>query len=103
LKNLSISACAFISGEANRPSDEHGAALFEALNFAKPEILEAVAKEDYSKALTSLASLRIPIDAFFTHTQIIADNSAVRENNLRLLGMISDTARQIANFEAIQG
>jgi len=83
------------SGEANRPSDEHGAALFEALNSAKPEILEAVGQEDYSKALTSLASLRKPIDDFFTHTQIISDDSAVRENNLRLLGMISDTARHL--------
>ena len=92
------------SGEANQPADEHGAALFEALKLAKPAMLNAVDTEDYSTALTSLANLRIPIDAFFTHTQIIAENdTAVRANNLRLLGMISDTARQIADFEAIQG
>ena len=91
------------SGEASRPSDAAGGALFDALKTAKPAITEAVDKEDYSKALTSLASLRIPIDAFFTDTQIIADDIAVKENNLRLLGMISDTSRQIADFEAIQG
>ena len=89
--------------EANLPNDEHGAALFNALKIAKPAIEEAVGQEDYSKALTSLAGLRGPIDAFFTHTQIIADDIAVKENNLRLLSMISDTSRQIADFEAIQG
>ena len=91
------------SGEANLPKDEHGAALFNALKIAKPAISEAVGQEDYSKALTNLANLRGPIDAFFTHSQIIADDTAVKENNLRLLGMISDTSRQIADFEAIQG
>ncbi len=91
------------TGEAIRPKTEQGAALFDALKTAKPAILEAVGQEDYSKALTSLANLRKPIDAFFTDTQIISNDSVVRENNLRLLGMISDTSRQIADFEAIQG
>ena len=90
------------TGEANRPSDEHGAALFDALKSSKPKISDAVEKEDYAKALTNLANLRASIDAFFTHTQIISDDTAVKENNLRLLGMISDTSRQIADFEAIQ-
>jgi glycyl-tRNA synthetase beta chain len=91
------------TGEANRPSDEQGAALFDALTTAKPAISKALESEDYAKALTSLAGLRIPIDAFFTGTQIISDDTAVKDNNLRLLGMISDTSRQIADFEAIQG
>ena len=91
------------TGEAIRPKTEQGAALFDALKTAKPAILEAVGQEDYSKALTSLANLRKPIDAFFTDTQIISNDSVVRENNLRLLGMISDTSRQIADFEAIEG
>ncbi|WP_418152681.1 hypothetical protein AB8615_03395 [Litorimonas sp. RW-G-Af-16] len=50
-----------------------------------------------------LAELRGPIDAFFTHVQVISDDTAVKENNLRLLGLIRDTARQIADFEAISG
>lgn len=91
------------SGDPIRPADEHGAALFDALEIAKPAISDAVDKEDYSKALTSLASLRIPIDAFFVNTQIIADDTAVKENNLRLLGLMGDTSRLIADFEAIQG
>ncbi len=90
-------------GDANRPTDEHGAALFDALNSAKPTISKALAAEDYASAMTSLADLREPIDAFFTHTQIISDDTAVKENNLRLLGLMRDTARQIADFEAIQG
>lgn len=91
------------TGEANRPSDAYGAALYDALKTVKPAIADAVGREDYSSAMTNLANLREPIDAFFTHTQIISDDTAVKENNLRLLGMMSDTSRQIADFEAIQG
>ena len=53
--------------------------------------------------MQNLAKLRGPIDAFFTHVTVISDDSAVKENNLRLLLLIRDTARQIADFEAIQG
>ena len=91
------------TGEANRPVDEHGAALFEALNAASPAITTALESEDYAAAMRELANLRAPIDAFFTHTQIIADDTAVKNNNLRLLNMFNDTSRQIADFEAIQG
>ena len=91
------------TGEADRPADEHGAALYESLVAAKPAIQTALESEDYRKSLSELADLRAPIDAFFTHTQIISDDIAVKNNNLRLLAMISDTAKQIADFEAIQG
>jgi len=90
-------------GEANRPADAHGAALFDALNTASPAIQSALESENYASAMGELANLRAPIDAFFTHTQIISDDIAVRDNNLRLLGMMRDTARQIADFEALQG
>lgn len=91
------------TGEADRPADEYGAALYESLVTAKPAIQTSLESEDYRKSLSELADLRAPIDAFFTHTQIISDDTAVKNNNLRLLAMISDTAQQIADFEAIQG
>jgi len=90
-------------GEATRPADKAGAALYEALTTARPAIDTALVNEDYAKALRELANLRVPIDTFFEETQIIADDTAVKNNNLRLLGMMRDTARRIAEFEAIQG
>ncbi len=91
------------TGEANRPANEHGAKVFDALTTASPAITAALESEDYAAAMRELANLREPIDTFFTETQIISDDIAVKDNNLRLLRMISDTSRQIADFEAIQG
>lgn len=76
---------------------------FDALNIASPAIKTSLESENYASAMGELANLRAPIDVFFTHTQIISDDIAVKNNNLRLLGMMRDTARQIADFEAIQG
>ncbi|CAM3873824.1 glycine--tRNA ligase subunit beta [Litorimonas haliclonae] len=90
-------------GLPNRPEDQHGAALFDALQTASSEISFALKDENFEKAMLSLAELRAPIDAFFTEVQVISDDNAVKENNLRLLGLIRDTARQIADFEAING
>lgn len=90
-------------GLPNRPDDPHGAALFDALQTASSEISSALEAENFEKAMLSLADLRAPIDAFFTEVQVISSDSAVKENNLRLLGLIRDTARQIADFEAING
>ena len=91
------------TGAPNRPDDPHGAALFDALQTASPQISSALEDENFEKAMLSLAELRAPIDAFFTEVQVISTDSAVKENNLRLLGLIRDTARQIADFEAING
>ncbi len=90
-------------GIPNRPVDENGAALYDALQSSSKSIKTALENEDFEKAMFALAELRAPIDAFFTHVQVISDDTAVRENNLRLLGLIRDTARQIADFEAING
>ena len=90
-------------GLPNRPDDPHGAALFDALQTASSKITSALEDENFEKAMLSLAELRAPIDAFFTEVQVISSDSAVKENNLRLLGLIRDTARQIADFEAING
>ena len=78
-------------------------ALYDALQVAAPAIEAALAQENYAESMQLLAKLRSPIDDFFTHVTVVSDDSGVRENNLRLLGMIRDTARQIADFEAIQG
>jgi len=89
-------------GDPIKPNDSYGAALFEALQPASKDISTALESEDFEKSMSVLAQLRAPIDAFFDNVQIITDDTAVRENNLRLLALIRDTARQIADFEAIQ-
>ncbi len=90
-------------GAPSQPDSPEGAALYVALQTAQPRIEAALKAEDYAAAMSALAQLRDPIDAFFTQVQIISDDIAVKDNNLRLLSLIRDTARQIADFEALQG
>jgi len=90
-------------GAPNEPVQAEAAALYAALNHVKPAIESALRDENYGEAMQNLAKLRAPIDDFFDHVTVIDDDTAVMKNNLRLLLLIRDTARQIADFEAIQG
>ena len=90
-------------GAPSKPKQAESVALYEALQTAAPAIDKALEAENYAESMQILAKLRSPIDAFFDDVMVVSDDSVVRENNLRLLGMIRDTARQIADFEAIQG
>ena len=91
------------NGAPLKPEQAEAVALYEGLQAVAPAIKTALTTENYALAMQNLAKLRGPIDAFFTHVTVISDDSAVKENNLRLLLLIRDTARQIADFEAIQG
>ena len=91
------------SGKAEKPSEKESLALYAALQSARPKIEKALAAENYTKAMSELAILRAPIDDFFTHVQVISDDTAVKENNLRLLLHIRDTSRLIADFDKISG
>ena len=90
-------------GALEKPSEKESLALFEALQTANPKIESALKDENYTEAMSHLAVLRGPIDAFFTHVQVISDDTAVKSNNLRLLLQIRDTARHIADFDKISG
>ena len=90
-------------GKPKKPSEKESIVLFEALQSANPKIETALGDENYTKAMSELATLRAPIDAFFTHVQVISDDTAVKSNNLRLLLQIRDTARHIADFDKISG
>ena len=90
-------------GTPSKPKIKESAALYEALQKASPKIEKALASENYAESMQILAKLRTPIDAFFTDVQVISDDTAVKENNLRLLLQIRDTARQIADFDRING
>jgi len=91
------------SGDIGTLSQSEAKDLQVALSKATGEIETALASESYSTAMTALSELRGPIDAFFDNVMVVSEVKTERENNLRLLGMIRDTARQIADFDAISG
>jgi glycyl-tRNA synthetase beta chain len=59
--------------------------------------------EDFSRAMTALASLRQPVDAFFDKVTVNTEEPRLRENRLRLLSAIRATMNRVADFSQIEG
>lgn len=78
-------------------------ALFAALDAAEPKIATAMRAEDFPAAMSAIAALRAPIDAFFDAVQVNSDNPILRRNRLNLLSRIRETGRLIADFGRIEG
>ncbi|MEO1910417.1 MAG: glycine--tRNA ligase subunit beta [Paracoccus sp. (in: a-proteobacteria)] len=78
-------------------------ALFTALDTAEPAIKTAMRNEDFPAAMTAIAALRAPIDAFFEAVQVNTDSQVIRRNRLNLLSRIREAGRQIADFTKIEG
>ena len=78
-------------------------ALFTALDAAEGAIAPALAAEDFAAAMTAMAALRAPIDAFFDKVIVNDDNDVVRRNRLCLLNRVKTVMEQVAVFAAIEG
>jgi len=78
-------------------------ALYEKLCAAKGEAEAALAVEDFAAAMAALAGLRAPVDAFFDHVTVNADEAALRENRLNLLNDIRVAVHTVADFSKIEG
>jgi len=78
-------------------------ALFAALDQAEATILPAMKAEDFGAAMTAMAQLRAPIDAFFTAVQVNSDNPVTRRNRLNLLHRIRAICAGVADLTKIDG
>jgi glycyl-tRNA synthetase beta chain len=77
--------------------------LSEDLGAAVAGVDSAVAAEDFTGAMQAIARLRQPVDAFFDHVTVNAEDPALRENRLKLLARIGATLGQVADFAKIEG
>jgi len=78
--------------------------LVERLDAAKAGADKAIAAEDYPGAMSALAALRRPVDAFFDKVTVnVAGEPKLRENRLKLLSRIQATMDQVAVFGKIEG
>ena len=77
--------------------------LSQALTQAHAGTKIALDKEEFGAAMTVLALLRGPVDAFFDKVKVNADEPAVRANRLRLLSQIRATLGDVADFSKIEG
>lgn len=78
-------------------------ALFAALDQAEAAITPAMAAEDFTAAMAAMATLRAPVDAFFTAVQVNSDNQMVRRNRLNLLHRIRAICGQVVDLTRIDG
>ena len=79
------------------------AALAAALDTAGPTATAAVAAEDFTAAMSALASLRAPIDAFFDSVIVNDPDPAIRARRLNLLARFRDAVHAVADFSKIEG
>ncbi len=75
--------------------------LAQATAAASTKVAEAIEGGDYPAALTALASLRGPIDAFFDEVLIMDDDLRLRENRLKLLNRFVGVFASVADFGKI--
>ncbi|KPP93784.1 MAG: glycyl-tRNA synthetase beta subunit GlyS [Rhodobacteraceae bacterium HLUCCA08] len=78
-------------------------ALFSALDAAEATIGPAMQAEDFADAMSAMAALRAPIDAFFEAVQINADNAVLRRNRLNLLSRIRAICLSVADLSRLEG
>jgi len=78
-------------------------ALHAALGKASENAQAALKSEKFTAAMSAMAALRPPVDAFFDNVTVNADDSALRINRLRLLSSIGSTLQQVADFSKIEG
>jgi len=79
------------------------AALIAALDGAEPKAAAAVEGERFEAAMAALATLRAPIDAFFTDVTVNDADPAKRESRLALLARMRDAVHRVADFGKIEG
>ncbi len=102
--------------EENREGVSYGAAVDPAL-FAEPEetdlysrltnahegIAAALTAERFGEAMSILAKLRAPVDAFFDRVTVNCTDAGMRANRLRLLSRIRLALGDVADFSQIEG
>ncbi|KKC36499.1 glycyl-tRNA synthetase subunit beta [Devosia epidermidihirudinis] len=78
-------------------------ALAFAVDAVHASVSNHVGKDDYKGAMGELATLRGPVDAFFTAVLVNDADPAVRVNRLNLLARLRDTMHLVADFSKVAG
>ena len=91
------------AADAQRLVQEEEKVLHARLADAMKDAEAAVRDERFTDAMTALAGLRRPVDAFFDHVTVNAEDPELRRNRLYLLSQIRATLHQVADFSKIEG
>ncbi len=93
---------------ADRPAaalfaEAQESALYDAIEDANERSAGALEREAYEEAMAVMSNLRRPVDEFFDHVTVNAEDAALRKNRLNLLSEIRDSLDRIADFSKIEG
>ena len=91
------------SGTPDQVRGDEDRRLEQALDTAEPAARAAVGAEDFTAAMTALASLRAPIDAFFDGVMVNDPDPTIRAFRLSLLSRFRDACHAVADFSKIEG
>lgn len=75
--------------------------LVTALQAQQQVLLPLLAKKEYTQALKTLASLRVPVDAFFDTVMVNVDDMALRQNRLAILVLLRQLFMTIADLSCL--
>ena len=73
-------------------------ALFAATEGLQAAIQTAMAAQNFQAALSQLATLRAPVDAFFDGVMVMADDAALKQNRLNLLNQLNLQLNAVADI-----
>ena len=80
------------------PPEKALAALFVA---ARKKAEAFYAAQDYAGALTTLASLKEPVDAFFDAVMVMAEDERLRDNRVALLAQLRNSMNRVADISRL--
>lgn len=72
--------------------------LYTALQAVAPKAQQQFAAGDYTASLQTLAALRAPVDAFFEHVMVNAEDPALKANRLGLLATLHEAMNRVADL-----
>ncbi|MBV7420820.1 glycine--tRNA ligase subunit beta [Comamonas sp. CMM03] len=72
--------------------------LYAALQQVAPKAEQQFAAGDYTASLQTLAALRAPVDAFFEHVMVNAEDAALKANRLGLLATLHQAMNRVADL-----
>ena len=101
--NIIRKAGAVADASADQRLFEHQSeeALYTSLKGVEKSALDLLEAAEYGQALREIASLGDAVDRFFEDVLVMAENKAVRENRLALLGDIARLFDRFADFSKI--
>ena len=77
--------------------------LYAALQTIAAQAQQQLQAGDTTAHLQTLAALRVPVDAFFEHVMVNADDVALKNNRLGLLASLHQSMNQVADLARLAG